>query len=86
MARADVEACYNHYASQGWVKGNGQRITSLHALLAKWKANGANHGNAHGQGGNGRKRSGPIVPDYGDENDPLIGDAVRKMREETTVK
>lgn len=33
----DVTAFFNHYASQGWKKGNGQLITSLPHALTSWK-------------------------------------------------
>lgn len=37
MADNDIEDFYAHYASQGWVKGNGMRITNLRAALTTWK-------------------------------------------------
>lgn len=38
LSAVEVEKCYHHYQSQGWLKGNGQRVTDLRSILAKWKS------------------------------------------------
>ena len=37
-----ILAFFEHYDSQGWLKGNGQRITSLPSAMARWKSEQAN--------------------------------------------
>jgi uncharacterized protein YdaU (DUF1376 family) len=35
--RIDAAAFYNHYASQGWKKGNGRPVTDWHAAARAWE-------------------------------------------------
>ena len=44
MKREQVEAFFHHYNGQGWVKGNGRRVTSLSSALAAWKAKEGTYG------------------------------------------
>lgn len=37
MKPKDVEAFHAHYDSQGWTKGNGQRITNIRSAMQAWK-------------------------------------------------
>lgn len=39
MKPEDVEECFHHYASVGFIDAAGRKITSVPSLLAKWKAN-----------------------------------------------
>ena len=34
-----AEDFYHHYNAQNWVRGNGQPITNLSSMLARWKKN-----------------------------------------------
>lgn len=38
LQETEAEKCFNHYASQGWVKKNGLKIVDIQPLLASWKS------------------------------------------------
>jgi uncharacterized protein YdaU (DUF1376 family) len=37
MRQTDIQAFFDHYDSQGWLKSNGQPATNLRSLLSNWK-------------------------------------------------
>jgi len=40
MAEDKSLAFYHHYNAQGWLFGNGQKITNLKSAMWRWKNNG----------------------------------------------
>lgn len=49
MREDDIQACFDHYAAQGWLMKPGMPVRDLRAVMSKWKARASEFAPKHQQ-------------------------------------
>lgn len=65
LTENEANAMFDHYNSQGWIRGNGQAVTNIHSLAARWKINQ--------QSNSKKEKSNESIADYTERAKRAVG-------------